>query len=124
MTLLFDTDILIAYSKGKLYDFIHDLVKPENQFFSSVITIAEFRVGLNKDIQFTMEKIKQMFSPLSLDEEVAEMAGAFRQYFLKRGKTIPLDDHFVAATAIKYNLILVTNNKKDFPHKGLRLYSD
>jgi len=104
MTLLFDTDILIAYSKGKLYDFIHDLVKPENQF--------------------SMEKIKQMFPPLSLDEEVAEMAGAFRQYFLKRGKTIPLDDHFVAATAIKYNLILVTNNKKDFPHKGLRLYSD
>jgi predicted nucleic acid-binding protein len=38
------------------------------------------------------------------------------------GQTLTLDDTLIASTAITHRLILVTDNRKDFPMPELNLY--
>ena len=93
-----------------------------NTFFTSVICIAEFQVGLSQRRSGLLSELKEVFEPLSVTYEIARAAGRLRQEFLASGFNIALPDHLIAATVLQHNLTLVTFNKKDFPHKGLKLY--
>lgn len=51
---------------------------------------------------------------LPVDREVAEMFGQLRVVLRQAGGPVPELDAIIAATALTYGLILVTNNTKDF----------
>jgi len=122
MKLLFDTDVFIANSKKSDDGLVERLRGENHDFYTSVIALAEFRSGIHRqDLDF-YNAIKEIFTPISVDLEIADLAGEFRYEFLRRGLDIDLADHIMAATALINDLSLVTFNKKDFPHKGLDLY--
>jgi len=41
----------------------------------------------------------------------------------QRGIKMPLFDSLIAATALEFNLIIVTRNEKDFTHCGVRIFN-
>lgn len=88
------------------------------------ITVAELFAGARKGEEPRTEELLSAFEWLPLTREVARKAGELVAYKRRAGKTHALDDMMIAATAIHYNYLLLTDNRKDFAVPGLRLYSE
>ena len=116
---LIDSDIIIWYLKGREKEakFLEELSKKGDLFFS-VVTIAEIRVGLTKEAIKVIAELKNIFVPLAITPEVAELAGLFKQKY-----RLDIADMFIAATAAVNSLTLVTYNKKHFLMPAVKLYT-
>lgn len=85
----------------------------------SSITVAELECGVAKSdyIEKNTKALKDFISNfhiLSFDENAAFEYGSIRAYLEKNGNTICAMDMLIAAHAKSENLILVTNNTKEF----------
>ncbi len=110
---LIDTNILIYHTAGSKKDSI--------DFISSVITKKSFNISILTKIEFLgwdkhtpngFKKCKQLIEPANIypvEQDIANKA-----IELKRERNIKLADAVIAATAITYNLKLVTRNTDDF----------
>lgn len=129
MTYLLDTCILSKLRKlPKQND--PALVKwidkqSESQFFLSVLTIAEIEQGIQK---LKDEKQQRVFENwlrgeliprfsqkiLDINLKVATKWGELSGLSMRLGSPLPVIDGLIAATAIVNDLIVVTENIKDF----------
>jgi tRNA(fMet)-specific endonuclease VapC len=90
----------------------------------SSITLAELSYGVQKSHhqQKNSKALEQFTSPLEIllfDVDAANHYGRIRAYLEKKGTPIGALDMMMAAHAQCLNLVLVTNNKKEFsrvPH--------
>ena len=116
---LVDSDIIIWYLKGrdKEVQLLEELSE-KGELFTSVVTIAEIRAGLTKDAKKIILELKNIFKPLDITEEIAELTGEFKQKY-----KLDIADMFIAATAVVNKLTLVTYNKKHFSMPQIKLYS-
>jgi tRNA(fMet)-specific endonuclease VapC len=122
---LLDTNICIYITKQKpisvLQKFEHT---PVGAVGMSIITYGELLYGAQKS-QYTkkslalLEELTSLIPPLSLPFEAGKDYGDIRNKLEKSGKPIGGNDLWIAAHARSQNLILVTNNTKEFsrvPH--------
>ncbi len=67
-----------------------------------------------------IEQVKRRFHGriVAIDVQLAEVAGRLRGAESKRGRTLPILDSFIAATAIAKDGTLVTRNVKHFQGLG------
>ena len=118
MDYLLDTNICIYFLKGR-YGLVEKIEKIgfENLFISE-ITVAELKYGVEKSanpeknrlvINGLIDKFKQLPIYGALDIYAKEKARLKRE-----GNIVDDLDLFIGATAIKNNMILVTNNEKHF----------
>ena len=116
---LVDSDVIIWFLKGRQKEekLLKKLSSKGNLYFS-VVTIAEVRAGLTKKPQAIISGLKNIFVPIPIDAEIAETTGAFKQKY-----QLDIADMFIAATAAKNDLVLVTYNKKHFPMPEVNLYT-
>jgi len=56
-------------------------------------------------------------------EEIGYLAGELKREYSKKGLTFSTSDALIAATAIKNNLSLVTNNASHFPSDEVAIHS-
>ncbi len=112
--LLFDTDVLIEYLRGKdeakLYiDSIQDII------YMSSITMAELYAGVRKGAESRrLEIFIETFEVISLNSTIAKIGGLYRnQYNPSHG--IGLADALIAATAKEIDAQVITFNIKHFP---------
>mgnify|MGYP006277238111 FL=1 len=124
---LLDTDTLIYCLKGQkavvknLKNHQYDVLR------ISVISLMELYYGAYKSERVTanvskVRRIESSFDVLPVDFSIAETFGMVKSQFEAHGK--PLDDFdlAIAASALTFNLILVSNNEKHFSRiEGLRL---
>jgi hypothetical protein len=119
----------------RLHDWI--LSHPETHYFLSVLTIGEIQAGISKlNQEDSQEKRKRMVYEdwllselvprfrdriLQIDEHTSAIWGIMKGEAYRRNRTLPVIDSLLAATAIQHNLILVTENTKDFMETGARL---
>ncbi len=112
-TILVDSDILIKAYRG-------DKVKQENlkflkdKYCISVITACELLNGA-KNIHQRREfnKVLRYYYLVFIDEKISEIAfSLFKKYSFTH--EMKISDAFIAATAIRNDLIFYTDNKKDF----------
>jgi predicted nucleic acid-binding protein len=71
------------------------------------------------------QRTEQLFSALgsyNVSEEIARHAGVLKNEWAGKGLTLTLADMMIAATALRYELILVTENRKDFPMAEIQVY--
>ena len=82
------------------------------ELFSGVMaTDLNKAEGMTKDFFF-----------LSTNSELCRLAGVFRNRYRRVGIALSTPDCLIAATAIHYDAMLVTDNHKDFPMPELRFY--
>jgi predicted nucleic acid-binding protein len=97
----------------------------ESQLFLSVLTLGEIRKGASalpesrrrSHLETWIEsQIKVRFSGrvLPVGEEIAERWGGLAAEAKIRGRSLPVLDGLLAATALHHNLILVSRNITDF----------
>ena len=85
----------------------------------SAITYGELLYGAQKSQQsskalMNLDGLIGLISPLPISTDVAKYYGQIRSYLEKQGKTIGNNDLWIAAHALSEELILVTNNIKEF----------
>jgi tRNA(fMet)-specific endonuclease VapC len=85
----------------------------------SVVSAAELWEGAYfsrdpKQSQETLDGFLSGVDVLGLDEEICKRFGQLRGSMRKRGQTIGDFDLLIAATPLRHNLTLLTNNRKHF----------
>lgn len=108
--MLFDTNILIAYLNGEssVMTTLTEWKREGRPFFVSSLTISEvlsFSNLTTTDIQ-RIKTFVLSFIVVSFDEAIAERAAS-----LRRHSRLLLPDAGIAATALEYNIPLVTRDK-------------
>ena len=107
----------------------------ETSYFISVISIGEIQTGISKLKQDNLEK-KRAFETwlaadvipafehriLGVDLHTSVLWGQIRGEAQKQGHVLPAIDALIAATAIQYQLTLVTENTKDFLFTKVSLF--
>lgn len=112
-SILVDTDILIKAYRGDKTKQIN-LKNLKDKYCISVITACELLNGAKNIHQRTeFNKALRYYSVALVDEKISEIAfSLFKKYSFSN--EMKISDAFIAATAIKNDLFLYTDNKKDF----------
>ena len=117
---LFDTDILIDHLRGikQAKDTLLKFTYEQN--YISVITAGEILFGMQKLEEEKTFALLNAFIELPVDKEIIKTAYQIKTR-IKTHKLF-LYDCIIAATALKYNQILISRNKKHYPDKRIKLY--
>ena len=120
MKYMLDTNICIFTIKQKSPDIIRSFLRhdPDELCISSV-TYAELMYGVEKSMAAERNKaaLSLFLSPiriLDFDARAAEEYGRIRAYLERKGMPIGPLDMLIAAHAKAEDLILVTNNTREF----------
>ena len=128
MTYMLDTDICIYTIKRKPSQVLKRLetLQPGMVLMSS-ITFAELMNGANKsnfveDNTRRLEALSEIIEVIPFDKDAAIAYGNIRSDLEKRGMIIGGNDLLIAAHAVSRDLVLVTNNIREFSRvNGLKL---
>ena len=108
---LVDTNIIIRFLKGttELFPLFDDM---ENLYISS-ISVGELMYGAElsqkKDYNSTgYYSFCEQMKVLNIDKEIAKTYGKIKSVLKSKGRPIPENDIWIAATALTANLSLVT----------------
>ena len=117
---LIDTNICIYFIKKKPPEVVAKIKSYQPyQIKVSAITVAELEYGVSKSKSVeknrnVLLKFLSSFEILPFDDQDAEIYGRIRAYLERDGKVIGPLDMQIAAQAVCKDLILVTNNVKEF----------
>ncbi len=120
MKYMLDTNICIYIIKKKPASVIVRLQKTRmSEVCISSITLSELEYGVEKSQKKEQNKIAlaSFIAPLEVvayEDLAAAKYGEIRALLEKKGKTIGTLDMLIAAHALSLNLIVVTNNEKEF----------
>jgi tRNA(fMet)-specific endonuclease VapC len=128
LTYMLDTDICIYIIKRKPKSALERLeILQPGQLTMSAITFAELMNGAKKSqhIESNISKLNELAELIEIcpfDQKAAVFYGDVRSALEKKGETIGSNDLLIAAHALSLNLILVTNNEKEFKRvDGLKI---
>ena len=120
MTYMLDTNICIYIMKNKSEKILNIFKKKlEHGICISTITLAELEYGMAHSSypRKNEEALIRFLAPIDIlefDADAAFTYGQIRSYLQSHGKPIELLDMLIAAYARSEDLILVTNNVKEF----------
>ncbi len=120
MRYMLDTNICIYIIRGKPPQLLQKLTAyPVSDIAVSSITIAELQFGVERSSQPQQNQLalNQFLIPLNIldfDYEAASSYGSIRADLETRGLQIGSLDTLIAAHAFSRNLVIVTNNVREF----------
>ncbi len=113
--ILIDTDILIDVANEDLTAINRLADEAKKAVLSvSIITVMELIVGCrNKSELQKLNRFLSQFHYLTLNQEISDLGiQLMQEYYLSHGLMIP--DALIAATAIGYNIGLLSKNQPDY----------
>ena len=134
MSFLLDTNVVSEWTKprpdGGVVAWLAET--DEDRVFISVVTLAELRYGVermpagarrNRLDTWVKEQLPARFEErvLPIDSETADAWGRVMARGKTAGRPVGTMDAFIAATAERYRLTLVTRNVADFDALGVGL---
>lgn len=133
MSYLLDTNIITETTKQRPHKNVLEWLDavPSEEIFVSVLTLGEIKQGIEKlPSSKKKNELKNWFKMsfltwfgnniLNIDKDVAEKWGYIKA---THKKTLPAIDSLIAATALTFNLKLVTRNEKDFELGNLEVFN-
>ena len=117
---LIDTNVCIYIMNKHPIGIIHKFkMFAVGEIGVSTITVSELQYGVSKSKNHRLNKqrIEEFLSPLEIlpyDEIAASIYGDIRFQLEKRGEPIGPLDLLIAAHALSRNLVLISNNEKEF----------
>ena len=128
LTWLLDTNICIYIAKHRPPEVAHRFAELEiGQVGMSVVTYGELHNGAMKSQQreTALEKLEGLtglIPVLPMAESVGQQYGKIRSHLEQSGTPIGNNDLWIAAHALDLELVLVTNNLREFQRiPGLKL---
>lgn len=127
LTYMLDTNICIYVMKNKNDNALQKFKDNFYHLCISIITYAELKLGVEKSEQVkknseALEKFVQSLPIIPFNVKAANEYGYIRAKLEKEGRTISGNDMLIAASAKAENVILVTNNVREFERvDGLKI---
>lgn len=120
---LLDTSILIDHLRGSkdVNSYLEDIAQRGDIAGCCCINIAEIFAGMREKEREKTYRFIESLNYFEVTKEIAKLAGEIRQRYFKKGKTLATTDVIIAATALTYNLTLITKNIKHYPFPELRI---
>jgi predicted nucleic acid-binding protein len=114
--ILFDTNILIDYLKGKQEAklILKQCIDFKIQVSCSVITRIELLSGMRSGEERQLESFLSGFEKIDVTDKIAKFAGVFMNIY-RKSHGINIADAIIAASAKSINAKLYTLNKKHYP---------
>jgi len=122
---LLDTSVIIdaLNQKRGRWQLLASLVEAGDTLACSVVTLTEIYAGIRPKEFAITEGFLNGLEYYDLDSRLARDAGLLKNEWAKKGRTLEVIDLIIAATALAHNLVLMTDNRKDFPMPQLALYA-
>jgi len=120
MNFLIDTNICIYIMNKRPPEVIQKFKTMEvGQIAISSITVSELQYGVSKSKyrEQNLKRLDEFLTPFQIlphDEHASKFYGEIRSHLENQGTIIGPLDLLIAAHALSQNLILVTNNEKEF----------
>ena len=117
---LIDTNICIYIMNKRPIGIIHKFKQFDvGEIGVSTITVSELEYGVakSKNRRLNEQRVEEFLSPLEIlpyDEIAASIYGDIRLQLEKSGEPIGPLDLLIAAQALSRELVLITNNEKEF----------
>jgi tRNA(fMet)-specific endonuclease VapC len=128
MSYLLDTNICVDIIRSKSDSLIRKVISMDSaQLAVSTITVAELEYGVanSSRVEHNAESLRRFLLPISIhdyDDRSAKVYGSVRARLQRQGMKIGSLDTLIASQALAHDMILVTNNMKEFKRvEGLRL---
>ena len=124
MILLLDTTVLIdaLRARNSRRELLRELVVAGHTLTTAAINIAEVYAGMRPEEERKTETFLSSLECYGMTGAIARRAGSLKSEHARKGQTLSLADMVVAATALEHGLVLMTDNRKDFPLAQLRFY--
>jgi predicted nucleic acid-binding protein len=124
MRLLLDTSVLIdaLRLRHRRRELLAELVQAGHTLATSALNIAEVYAGMRPDEAQRTEALLSVLDCYDLTGTSARHAGALKQQWAQKGRTLALADMIVAAIALQHGCTLMTDNRKDFPMEELNKF--
>jgi predicted nucleic acid-binding protein len=121
---LLDTSVIIdaLNQKRGRWQLLASLLQAGDAFACSVVTLTEIYAGVRPQELALTEQFLEGLEHYELNSRLARDAGLLKNEWAKKGRTLGVVDLIIAATALAHNLVLMTDNHKDFPMPQLALY--
>src|SRR5277367_1672880 len=124
MRFLLDTSVLIDVLRLRhgRRETLAELVRAGHTLATTALNIAEVYAGMRPNEAQRTEALLGMLDCFDLTASSGRKAGALKQGWAKKGRTLTLADMIVAAVALQNNSVLMTDNVKDFPMEELEKF--
>jgi predicted nucleic acid-binding protein len=124
MRLLLDTSVLIDALRIRhgRRELLAELVQAGHTLSTTALNIAELYAGMRPDEAQRTEALLSGLDCYDLTGASGRRAGALKQQWARKGRTLALADMIVAAIALERGCSLMTDNRKDFPMKELEMF--
>jgi len=121
-TYLLDTTVIIDFLNGKRRrrELLRSLVGQGHMLACCAVNVTEVYAGLRPPEAQKTEAFLRQLDYREVTWEIARQAGLLKNEWGKKGHTLSLGDVTLAATALAYGLVLMTDNTKHFPMTELR----
>jgi len=121
---LLDTNIIVDVLRRRngRHLLVERLLEQGQPLASCPITVTEVYAGMRPHEEKPTRAFMQSLVFLPVTQEIAEQAGHLKASHGRQGKSLSFQDATIAAVAIAYDCMLVTENVKDLPMPELRLY--
>ncbi len=133
MSWLLDADVLSQPAKARGNQAVIEWLQREQQdCYTSTIVIARIAYWIRTKEGQTRARLEQWLRRgidalegriLSFNVATAHVWADQRYLLEKAGRRMPVEDSYIAATARRYNLTIVTGNEKDFRWSGVKLFN-
>ena len=125
MTALADTSVFIAREQGRA------LVPPaveDEEIAVSVVSVAELRLGVlladdvgSRSQRLATLRLAEELEPLPIDDAVGVAWARLVASLRAAGRRMPINDSWIAATALTHNMAVVTQDSDYDDIPGLRV---
>ncbi len=123
--LLADTTHVISAIRGVrgVRELFARLVQDGHTLAISAVTVAEIFAATRPHEEARTDALLGSFRCHEVSWNIARRAGMLRNSFLSQGVQRTIPDMIIAATALEYGLILITDNEQDFIGTGVLLFT-
>jgi predicted nucleic acid-binding protein len=117
MRLLLDTSVLIDTLRQRhgRRELLAGLVQAGHTLATTALNVAEVYAGMRPEEAQRTEALLSVLDCYDLTGSSGRRAGALKQQWARKGRTLALADMIVAAIALERGCTLMTDNPKDFP---------
>lgn len=120
---LLDTSVVIPLFRGEKS--VQERLEQAERVFLSAVVLGELHYGAEGSDRPAeqLDEIRAfagICTPLTCDAETAEQYGRIKHSLRRRGRPIPENDLWIAATAIQHALVLITRDDHFHEVEGLK----
>ena len=120
---LLDTTVIIDCLRGRkgVVDFLTQLASEGSTCGCCAINVTEVYAGMRETERQVTKKFLDSLEYYEVTRNLAGLAGEYKREYAGKGITLSLSDVIIAAVTISNNLILVTDNLRNYPMPELNI---